>query len=316
MEEGVIPLDKIKSCTNVKCRLVLPADPDNDIDAGFWVSERYGGAGSRVKKWNSRCKDCVRAARGRGVRRRAETRMVEFEGKLTAWRQCIECDAEGLCLDEPEGLFIVKGRREDGSATHWSTRCRKCYNERQNKRRKEASREKTNARRRVRYREKMADPEFAERRRAYGLAYYYAHPERKLRIQQNQKNWKDRRRKERGEEVRELSRIDRRLRLERDGKTPRKRAVTVVDLTQPRVPAEPFRRWVAEYSRYSYYDVNSEEFAAELGLHTRRVFSVMSGEFEQVRLDVVSRALTEAQETVYLDGRMIVTIDDLYQEAA
>lgn len=57
----MISLDNIKACSNPKCRLVLPADPDDEPNAGFWVAKREGGAGSRVLRFASWCKDCVRS---------------------------------------------------------------------------------------------------------------------------------------------------------------------------------------------------------------------------------------------------------------
>ena len=68
----MIPLGVIKACSNPECRAVLPADPFDEPEAGFWVRKREGGAGSRILAYHSRCKDCHRALQrvNAGIRRR------------------------------------------------------------------------------------------------------------------------------------------------------------------------------------------------------------------------------------------------------
>lgn len=315
--ETLIPLDRVKVCTNPQCRLILPADPDNELEAGFWVTARVAGGGSRVKRWNSRCKDCIRRSRHRGVRRTPKTWIVEFEGKLTQMRRCVGCPTEGPCLDDSRTVFGVKGRDANGVAIQWSVLCRACYNSEQKARRCAAGglqREEQNERRRERYHERMSQEiEYRERVRAAGRSYYANHPElREARLEANRR-WKARRRKEDAQELRELERIDRALRQERKGIPLREREGTVIDSTQPRILVGPFREWLAAYSDAMEFK-SDEDLAKDLDMTPRRVHSILdgNGEYERVAQDIVDRAIICSTKVVAVNGKEIFCLDDLY----
>jgi hypothetical protein len=105
------------------------------------------------------------------------------------------------------------------------------------------------------------------------------------------------------------------LRIERrEGRSVR-RLWSVIDGTAPRVLASPFRDWLLAYRETSELR-GSDELALELGIEARRVRSVLSGESTRVTLDIVDRALTNARWSIHVWGRMVVTIDDLYELVA
>jgi hypothetical protein len=56
--------------------------------------------------------------------------------------------------------------------------------------------------------------------------------------------------------------------------------------------------------------------ARELDLVPRRVRAVLDRDFDHVAMDVVDRALCHAVEAVFIGGRWVVTLEDLYPLAA
>lgn len=320
----MIPLDRIKFCSNPECRLVLPADLDNELAAGFWVQERENGKGSRPRRYNSHCKDCVRnESRKRATRQRralgrrtaAVVWVGEYEGRLVQFRRCSnpECGVEGPCLDSLESIFPIGSRA--GGKIHWRPLCRVCFNAWQKERRKPLSEEQLEVRR-ARYHERMKDPEYAEYRRAWGRQYYAESPERRASIRAYSVEWRKGRGDRSGpwgDRIRENDRLRHALRAEREGRPMRPRK-TVVDGTQPRMPVEPFQAWLTEYGKVSGVGDAYDALGESLDVPPRRICSVMTSQYPRVSIDVVSRALTNSKWIVEVGGRPVVTIDDMYGE--
>jgi hypothetical protein len=110
--------------------------------------------------------------------------------------------------------------------------------------------------------------------------------------------------------VRDRDAAYRALRALREGRDYRPRRY-VIDGTAPRLPSGPLRAWLVAY-RLERGIAEVAALAAELGLVRRRVASLLAGEQESVTLDVVDVALSNAEAVVFLDGRYVLTLDDLY----
>jgi hypothetical protein len=114
----MIPLDRVKACGNVACRLVLPADLDNESFAGFWVAAR--DPSGRARRWQSWCQDCTRAKtrEAAGIRRRgkAYSKRVPQDRELRARRQTERLQelkrlhAERMATD-PQ--YVIEHHRKD-----------------------------------------------------------------------------------------------------------------------------------------------------------------------------------------------------------
>jgi hypothetical protein len=310
----VIPLDRVKFCSNPECRAVLPADPDNELTAGFWASKREDG---RVRRFQSRCKDCVRRAnRERATRRRREAGcriqavawVAEYEGRMVQFRRCqnADCGIEGPCLATAESVFPVHNRG-DGSLG-WRAICRDCYNRQQRERRRGSSTEKMRERKREKYRKLMKDPEFVEARRAYGRQYYADHPERKAAVEEA-----NRRRRKRNRNLRSKKKS---LRNAYDA-CPDRGWVVQSRTGNLLAPARPFGRWLTTYQRETGC-ADIEIMAMTLGIHIRRVTSILGGKQEWISFDIVDRALTNSSipglDVTLGDGRTVEVWDiyDLY----
>ena len=135
-------------------------------------------------------------------------------------------------------------------------------------------------------------------------------PGNRERVRVAAREWQRRYDREHREEVREVARMGYRLRREQAGLPARQRRRTVVDGTEPRLPIGPFRRWLEAYRRAR--DLSVAELGVELGLGERMARRYLSGDQGSVALDNVSRALTEARTVVTVDGRLVVTLDDVY----
>jgi hypothetical protein len=157
------------------------------------------------------------------------------------------------------------------------------------------------------------DPKYREIRRAYGRRYYAESAERRQQVRRRAQEWSKRQRQEHRQEIRDRDRMDRQLRIERLGVPQRTRKHTVIDGTSPRVLAEPFRKWWLAY--IETIEETSPTAALQLGIDPRRIYGLLKREFPNISLDIVDRALTNCQWTVQVDGKMIVTLDDLYEAA-
>jgi hypothetical protein len=94
----------------------------------------------------------------------------------------------------------------------------------------------------------------------------------------------------------------------------RKAARTVViPNTAPRLPAGPFRIWLEAYQR-AWALPDAAAVARKLEICERRASGVLSGGQDSVTIDVVDRALINARLPVCVDGRTVLTIDDLYPQ--
>lgn len=79
------------------------------------------------------------------------------------------------------------------------------------------------------------------------------------------------------------------------------------------LPVAPFRRWLVAYMAQAHLE-GGPAVAADLGIHERRVTSLLISSQVKVSIDVVDRALINAQGVVCLDDRMVFGVDDLYPE--
>jgi hypothetical protein len=102
----MISMERLAVCSHPDCRTVLPADPDDEINAGFWAIKREGGLGSRVHRYQRRCKDCVREHNRRraGILKRG-----------TPYKQRVPMTPEERARKEQESmarLLILQSRPE------------------------------------------------------------------------------------------------------------------------------------------------------------------------------------------------------------
>lgn len=284
----MIPLDRVKACSNPKCRQVLPADRDDPSCAGFYVDRRRPDGS--VQAFKARCKRCCRMARVKPIEARNHRVHVEVvDGTERHVKFCPGCSQTRVAEDgAPDSGFYVS-RRGDGYVSFYRL-CRRCLSEA----RKDARR---------------TDPRF--RQMEYEARQrWMAKPENRERYRETSNAWQRRYRATHRDEVRERDRMAYRLRAERRGIKP-SNWPKVIDGTRPEVPAAPFVEWLSAYKRAR--DLGSASDAAlELGLGDRRTRSLLSGAQASVSVDVVSRALTEARVVVSVGCRAVVTFDDLY----
>lgn len=244
------------------------------------------------------------------------TRTAMRDGGPIFAKTCDECGKEGVATNDSDSDFYVNARHPDGSVRSWRRYCKACDLIRIRERRI-ARRDEINARKRERYAERReSDPEFVERMRVQGrerAAQYRRDPEKGARIRAASRRYHAKATAERPDEVRQSGRMEYALRAERAGRELRRRA-SVIDGTGPRIPADLFRRWLQAYKRLADHPTDAA-LARELGITERRLRSVLSGEYENVSLDVVDRALLTAPLTVELDGRPIVSLECLYPAA-
>jgi hypothetical protein len=160
-----------------------------------------------------------------------------------------------------------------------------------------------------------SDPKFAaqlRKRERAATRRWLESPENQAKARKACLDYYYRRKASDPESINETARMGYALRQERKGR-PVKSRRTVIDGTQPRIPAEPFRKWLAAYKNLADHSTDAM-LARELGITERRLRSVLAGEYQNVSLDVVDRALLSAPLTVTLDGRAVVGIDSLYPQ--
>ncbi len=129
----------------------------------------------------------------------------------------------------------------------------------------------------------------------------------------NQRRWREKMvaDEERHRRWCEDKRIDYRLKKERDGAlvlVPKTKA-SRGDKMVPMVPLEPFAIWLEALLR-----VNDPEIiiaAAWLEMNERKLFNLVNRCQSSVSVDMIDRALL-AVDPIEVDGRLIVTFDDLY----
>lgn len=166
-------------------------------------------------------------------------------------------------------------------------------------------------------RERMAaDPEFAartkKREREIAQRWRAAHPERSREVSLASYH---RRKAADPETINANARLNYRLRKMRKGEPVEPVSLERWrDRAQPRIPASPFSAWLKAYRRST--NLSNAALARQLGMSERRLRSVLAGEYDRVALDVVDRALTNAVEGVYVEGRLILDLGDLYPDLA
>lgn len=217
------------------------------------------------------------------------------EGRIERVKYCPGCGIDKLVSEGPESEFGIQHR---SSRTSFKPYCKKC----------------TQARHKARMK---SDPEYAARIRANtrkGQQKYLAKPGKREIARAASRNWqRNMRATEQGRQyLNESARLQYALRREREGK-PVKHRTTVIDGTMPRLPMEPFRAYLLAYKEAAGIG-GADSLARELGLNKRRVSSVLAGEYKNVSLDAVDTALINAKWSVYIEGKLIITIDDLYGE--
>lgn len=77
-----------------------------------------------------------------------------------------------------------------------------------------------------------------------------------------------------------------------------------------KVRKAPFARWLRAYMKATGLTIPQLE--KELRTPERMIRTIFSNLYESVEVDTVSRALTSAGYLVNVGGRLVVTIDDLY----
>lgn len=227
---------------------------------------------------------------------------VDFVRSCSSCRELLPADPDAPAV----AAFWAKKRDAHGRVLKWQAYCKPC-SKASNRAHQQANADRVNATRRARHAERMKDPEYRARHQAR-QARWLAKPGSAETMARYARRYRARRRQEDPETVRELERIDYRLRRERQGFPARSRR-TVIDGTQPRIPTGPFLEWLE-----AYYRLVGGEWRAMvlgLGLDERRVRYMRNGQ-KRVAQDTVDRALTHAQCVVRLHGRDIVTLDDLY----
>lgn len=181
-------------------------------------------------------------------------------------------------------------------------------------------------RRRARYAEWMADAYLAELLRARGARdreAINADPERLKKRRASRRAYAARQRAlvKSGEKKptpaeiqreREVRRARWVAKQERDG-----RAMRLGDRPngRPQLSAAPFRQWLLAYGKL-IGETDAGPIAADLGLVSRRVQSVMYEQQPEVAFDIVDRALGNSRHTVTLRinhrSVAIFSVDDLY----
>lgn len=239
------------------------------------------------------------------------------DGRIVMIKSCANCGEDKIASTGPESEFPLNGWKDTkahGPQRRWKSLCKICSAQYERDYRL-ANTEHLREGARRSYHERMQDPAYAKllRDKAREQKRREARDPVKLaRRREREREWKRRQRKLHREKVNAEQRHQYAVRMERKGRVVRP-AKSAIDGTQPRLPAEVFRRWLVAYDEF-FRSESVASLADELGLDPRRINCVLGREYERVAYDVVSRALTNARETVYLDGRMIVTIDDLYDE--
>lgn len=282
----MIALDRVRACSNPECREILPADPAEPALAGFYVNRRRPDGS--VVGFASRCKPCsARARRGERPTWTQRVHVEMLEGVERRVKFCVGCSGTKVAEDGASDSGFYVAQRWDGYVTFYRL-CKVC----------------TRAERQKRYRE---DPVFAER-------------QKQARERWTERNWEQNRatklawlakyRQEHRERYNEMCRMAYHLRRQRAGLPSRPRRLAVIDGTRPEVPVAPFMEWLETYRHARGLDIPG--LALDLVLNERRVRGLLAGENRSVSVDVVSRALTEAGCVIEVDGRVVVTFDDLY----
>lgn len=249
------------------------------------------------------------------------TRTGVRDGRPVLLKTCAGCGKEKVCDADPaRSEFVLNGVRNGNQ--RWKPLCRECYAPTRRKaNRSHAENEREKQRGRERYAAQKKDPAWRERRRQLDRASKQRRledPEKRERILAQAREGQRRRRRRRRKEVNEAQRMRYALRREREGKKVR-RLRTVVDGTRPRIPMEPFRRWLVGWMAATGVE-GSITAGRWLGIDPRRITGVMNRQTPQITVDIVDRAILRSRVVVEVDGVPIYRFDDLYpieqQEAA
>ena len=171
-------------------------------------------------------------------------------------------------------------------------------------------REHRNALKRAEYARSMADPEqralVRNRERDHRREMRKKDPEFVAAERRRSREWRRRKREQDPEYFSPERRAQRAAERQE-----RARASSSGKGGRSRLAADPFRDWLAAYSR-ARGGLSSDEIGQELGIVGRRVRGVLYDGQDHVSLDVVDRALTNSRIVVHAAGRVVVTLDDLY----
>lgn len=232
------------------------------------------------------------------------------DGAIVRVKFCPGCSQEKRVSDAPrESEFPLNGRRPDGRVRGWKPICKKCFARRAKERRDQDPEAARRYSREV-YRRLREDPEWAAFRRDYLRAYSARRrkedPEFVERTLRRSQKWRQRKREEDPGFFSDARRAERLAAAEP--------SPLAAQGTQPRIPVEPFCRWLEGYAVASGIGQNEEELSRDLGLISRTLRYALGRKQARVEADVVDRALMNSRHVVCLDGRAIVTINDLYGE--
>ncbi len=229
------------------------------------------------------------------------------DGEIVRLKYCPGCERiKYVSTSSRTSEFPLNGRKKNGSVRGWKPLCKPCY-ARAAKGKRDAHIEQYRARQRAYYQELRENPEWMGFMKVYAREYRAARrknePGFAAKELQRHREWKKRKLQEDPTFFTAARQEERRKKREAEEQ------LAITSTTQPRICAEPFRKWIqAQYAR-----TGTDSLPMITGLAQRRIWSIMNGEFQRVSLDLVERALLRAPQ-VYVYGRLIVTISDLYEE--
>jgi hypothetical protein len=237
-------------------------------------------------------------------------RVTLRNGQVTRIKRCKECKQDKVVHEEPAmSQFAINGRRPNGTIRGWKPTCKACYAA-QVRAQRRADPEGTRAKEREAYERLKQDPERMAVWRDYQREYARRRREvdEEFRRRCNERDARFRARK-RAEDPLYFS--PRRVRERSEAAAIRAAEQAAHDQAQPRIPAEPFREWLIAYMAQTD-TIHVEAVASALGLVPRRVRSVLEREYERVALDIVDQALLACPFVITVNGREVITFNDLY----
>lgn len=233
-------------------------------------------------------------------------RWVVLNGTPTICKTCTECHEE-----KPLTEFYPRNKNPDGTPKYWASCCKPCDMKRVLRSQRKHP-EKARARQREVRKRAYADPEWVERQRAYRRAYHAKNkdnPTYKARRAAAHAKWWASTSPGYRAQRNEFARIEYQLKQDREHPDRIRRRRKWVDGQRMFVKADAFGMWLTHQK--AYHQCSGLELGALLGIEGRRVNGVLNGA-THVAVDIVDRALVNAEMQVVVDGRTIVTFEDLY----
>ena len=216
-------------------------------------------------------------------------RVAVRNGEIVRVKRCAACGQDKTVADDETSEFPINLRRH-GRVVSWKPECKPCFAARV-KRRRLADPEMYNARRRARY---AAQPEEWRRRRA-----------------ERAHRWREEKLREDPTYFRDELRMRQVLRRTEAGADTHPRRLRDVSAGRPREDAAAFRSWLTAYKR-AMGNPGNTELAATLGIQRTRVRRVLAEKQLLISLDVVDTALLNSSIAVWVNGRAIYVLSDLY----